>query len=365
MREIYPHTGGAAVVGFTGPPGVGKSTLIGALTRVRREAGRTVGVLSIDPSSPFTHGALLGDRIRLGEHFLDPGVFIRSMANRGALGGLSEAALQAALLLDAAGREDVFVETVGVGQAEVDIIDHADTVVLVLMPGSGDSIQALKAGVMEIPDVIVINKADHPLTDTMVRRDPRGAVARQPRSRRRAAARWRVPIVKTEAAQGRGVEELVERLEEHRAHILAAGQLAERRRRNLRGEVLALANARMRRRLEARLHGDAELERLLEEVVERRLDPASAAAALLERAGVSGEDLASADAPEAGVLKTPPDSSPEGFPAGGNVGIILFERFLSSLHLGAVWCNVLEAIGVVVGGTTGRRDAGREIESCQ
>ena len=169
VREVYPHTGSAAVVGFTGPPGVGKSTLIGALTRVRREAGRTVGVLSIDPSSPFTHGALLGDRIRLGEHFLDPGVFIRSMANRGALGGLSEAALQAALLLDAAGREDVFVETVGVGQAEVDIIDHADTVVLVLMPGSGDSIQALKAGVMEIPDVIVINKADHPLTDTMVR----------------------------------------------------------------------------------------------------------------------------------------------------------------------------------------------------
>ncbi len=169
VREVYPHTGRAAVVGFTGPPGVGKSTLIGALTRVRREAGRTVGVLSIDPSSPFTHGALLGDRIRLGEHFLDPGVFIRSMANRGALGGLSEAALQAALLLDAAGREDVFVETVGVGQAEVDIVDHADTVVLVLMPGSGDSIQALKAGVMEIPDVIVINKADHPLTDTMVR----------------------------------------------------------------------------------------------------------------------------------------------------------------------------------------------------
>ena len=326
VREIYPHTGAAAVVGFTGPPGVGKSTLIGALTRVRRDAGRTVGVLSIDPSSPFTHGALLGDRIRLGEHFLDPGVFIRSMANRGALGGLSEAALQAALLLDAAGREDVFVETVGVGQAEVDIIDHADTVVLVLMPGSGDSIQALKAGVMEIPDVIVINKADHPLTDTMVR-EIRGVLSlanldrdgeNADRSRETLASdrsgetlasgehppfdehprfsqRWRVPIVRTEAAHGRGVEELVERLEEHRAHILAAGQLAERRRRNLRGEVLALASARMRRRLEARLHGDAELERLLEEVVERRLDPASAAAALLERVGLGEEDLAPAD----------------------------------------------------------------------
>src|ERR1700724_2025894 len=129
VKEVYPHTGRAAVVGFTGPPGVGKSTLIGAVTKSRREAGRTVGVLSIDPSSPFTHGALLGDRIRLSEHFLDQGVFIRSMANRGALGGLSEAALQTALLMDAAGRQDVFVETVGVGQAEVDIIDHADTVV--------------------------------------------------------------------------------------------------------------------------------------------------------------------------------------------------------------------------------------------
>jgi LAO/AO transport system kinase len=284
VREVYPHTGRAAVFGFTGPPGVGKSTLIGALTRARREAGRTVGVLSIDPSSPFTHGALLGDRIRLGEHFLDPGVFIRSMANRGALGGLSEAALQAALLLDAAGRDDVFVETVGVGQAEVDIIDHADTVVLVLMPGSGDSIQALKAGVMEIPDVIAINKADHPLTDTMVR-EIRGvlSLANFDRDTDPPARRWQVPIVKTEAAHGRGVPELIERLEQHRAHILAEGQLAERRRRNLRSEVLALASARMRRRLELQLRGDPEFKRLLDEVVERRLDPASAAAALLER----------------------------------------------------------------------------------
>ncbi len=292
VREIYPHTGRAAVDGFTGPPGVGKSTLIGALTRARREAGRTVGVLSIDPSSPFTHGALLGDRIRLGEHFLDPGVFIRSMANRGARGGLSEAALQAALLLDAAGREDVFVETVGVGQAEVDIIDHADTVVLVLMPGSGDSIQALKAGVMEIPDVIVINKADHPLTDTMVR-EIRGvlSLANLDRDGEDAARRWRVPIVRTEAAQGRGVEELVERLAEHRAHILAAGQLAARRQRHLRSEVLALASARVRRRLELQVQGDPELERLLVEVAERRLDPASAATALLERAGVVAETL--------------------------------------------------------------------------
>jgi LAO/AO transport system kinase len=286
VREIYPHTGKAAVYGFTGPPGVGKSTLIGALTKARREAGRSVGVLSIDPSSPFTQGALLGDRIRLTEHFLDQGVFIRSMANRGALGGLSEAALQAALLLDAAGREDVFVETVGVGQAEIDIIDHADTIVLVLMPGSGDSIQALKAGVMEIPDIIVINKADHPLTDTMVR-EIRGVLSLANLSGDSdlspAHPRWRVPIVKTEAAHNKGVGELIERLDEHREHILAEGTLQERRGRNLRNEVLAIATARMRRRLEEELREDAEFKRLLDEVVERRLDPASAATALLEQ----------------------------------------------------------------------------------
>jgi LAO/AO transport system kinase len=290
VKEVYPHTGKAAVVGFTGPPGVGKSTLIGALTKSRREAGRSVGVLSIDPSSPFTQGALLGDRIRLTEHFLDQGVFIRSMANRGALGGLSEAALQAALLLDAAGREDVFVETVGVGQAEIDIIDHADTIVLVLMPGSGDSIQALKAGVMEIPDVIVINKADHPLTDTMVR-EIRGvlSLANLDRTPEQVRGSWRVPIVKTEASRGTGVDELVERLDEHRTHILAEGQLSERRARNLRNEVLAIATARMRRRLEEELHEDVEFQSLIDQVIERRLDPASAAAALLEREAVARE----------------------------------------------------------------------------
>ncbi len=285
VKAIFPHTGQAEVVGFTGPPGVGKSTLIGALTKARRAVGRTVGVLSIDPSSPFTHGALLGDRIRLSEHFLDQGVFIRSMANRGALGGLSEAALQAALLLDAAGRQDVFVETVGVGQAEIDIIDHADTIVLVLMPGSGDSIQALKAGVMEIPDVIVINKADHPLTDTMVR-EIRGvlSLANLERPPEEVRSRWKVPIIKTEATLGRGIDELVASLEQHRAHILAAGQLEERRARNLRNEVLAIATARMRRRLEEELHEDPEFQRLIAAVVQRSLDPASAATALLGRA---------------------------------------------------------------------------------
>src|ERR687885_2085766 len=278
VREVYPHTGAAAVTGFTGPPGAGKSTLIGALTKLRRAAGREVAVLSIDPSSPFTQGALLGDRIRLSEHFLDAGVFIRSMASRGALGGLSEATLQAALLMDASGKDEVMLETVGVGQAEVDIIDHADTVVLVLMPGSVDSIQALKAGVMEIPDVIVVNKADHPLTDTMVR-EIRGVLSLKPT----VEGGWRVPIVKTEAVRGEGVAELVEKLDEHRAFIEAEGTLSERRRRNLRGEVLPLATARLRAQLEAAIGEDERFGALLDEVVARRLDPASAAAQILER----------------------------------------------------------------------------------
>src|SRR6187551_2963404 len=258
VRRVYPKTGKAATVGFTGPPGVGKSTLIGAIVTNARARDRDVAVLSIDPSSPFTHGALLGDRIRLTDHFLDPGVFIRSMANRGALGGLSEAALQAALLMDAAGKDDVFLETVGVGQAEVDIIDHADTVVLVLQPGSGDSIQALKAGVMEIPDIIVVNKADHPLTDTMVR-EIRGVLSLGPQEG------WRVPIVKTEASRGEGVEELAEKIAEHREHIEGEGTLAERRRRNLMNEVVALAAGRLRRKLEAEVKEDASVQELLDE----------------------------------------------------------------------------------------------------
>jgi LAO/AO transport system kinase len=276
VRAIYPKTGNAAVVGFTGPPGVGKSTLMGAVTKLERERERSVAVLSIDPSSPFTKGALLGDRIRLTDHFLDPGVFIRSMANRGALGGLSEAALQAALLMDASGRDLVLLETVGVGQAEVDIIDHADTVVLVLMPGSGDSIQALKAGVMEIPDIIVVNKADHPLTDTMVR-EIKGVLALGPKPN------WSVPIIRTEAVRGEGVSEVVDKLAEHRAFIESEGTLSERRRRNLLNEVLAIATYRMRRELEESVREDVQVRELLDRVVSRELDPASAAASILDR----------------------------------------------------------------------------------
>ena len=275
VRQVYPQTGGATMVGFTGPPGVGKSTLIGALVAHARKADRQVAVLSIDPSSPFTKGALLGDRIRLTEHFLDSGVFIRSMATRGSLGGLSEATLQAALLMDASGGDDIMLETVGIGQAEVNIIDHADTVVLVLMPGAGDSIQALKAGVMEIPDVIVVNKSDHPLTDTMVR-EIRGVLSLG------SQEGWQVPIVRTEASRGEGIEELSEQIAAHRAHIEEEGTLSERRRRNLMNEVVALAANRLRRQLEESIHEEESVQKLLDEVVARRLDPATAATKLLE-----------------------------------------------------------------------------------
>jgi LAO/AO transport system kinase len=288
VREVYPRTGSATVTGFTGPPGAGKSTLIGALITLKRRADREVAVLSIDPSSPFRGGALLGDRIRLSEHFLDPGVFIRSMATRGALGGLAEAALQAALLMDAAGKDDVILETVGVGQGEVDVIDHADSIVLVLIPGSGDAIQALKAGVMEIPDVIVVNKADHPLTDTMVR-EIKGVLSLAPQEG------WQVPVVKTEAVRAEGVEELADKLAEHRAHVEKEGTLRERRRRNLRNEVLGLATMRLRRALEASLREDPEIAELLDAVVERRLDPASAASAILARGAVDAGEAARPD----------------------------------------------------------------------
>ena len=290
VKAIYPHTGNASIVGFTGPPGAGKSTLIGALIKHQRALDRQIAVLSIDPSSPFRGGALLGDRIRLSEHFLDPGVFIRSMATRGALGGLAEAALQAALLMDAAGKDDVYLETVGVGQAEVDVIDHADSVVLVLIPGSGDSIQALKAGVMEIPDIIVVNKADHPLTDTMVR-EIRGVLSLAPQEG------WRVPIVKTEAPRGEGVPALAEKLAEHRAFVEAEGTLSERRRRNLLNEVLGIATVRLRRALEATLRDDPEVQTLLDEVVARRLDPASAASAVLARGAIDPAEAARPDTP--------------------------------------------------------------------
>jgi LAO/AO transport system kinase len=280
VRELYPETGKAAVIGVTGPPGVGKSSLIAALVEHVRAQGRTVGVVSVDPSSPFSRGALLGDRIRLADHFLDPGVYIRSMGTRGHLGGLAETTLQAVLLMDAFGLDIVFVETVGAGQSEVEVTGIADTVLLVLMPGSGDSVQALKAGIMEIPDVIAINKSDHPTAKTMLN-EVRSIVAL-------AEPERRPPILLTEAVHGENISELWSELEEHRAALEADGRLNERRRRNLAREVFAVASSRMKRLVEEAVADDAELRRILEAVERREVDPLTAVDEIVEKVFQTG-----------------------------------------------------------------------------
>jgi LAO/AO transport system kinase len=283
IRELYPSTGSAYAIGVTGPPGVGKSSLISALVRHVRAEDASVGVISVDPSSPFTKGALLGDRIRLADHFLDPEVFIRSMGTRGHLGGLAEATLQAALVLDAAGKDLVFLETVGAGQSEVEIISIADTVLLVLMPGSGDSIQALKAGIMEIPDVIAVNKRDHPAAKTMVN-EVRSILALD------TERDWQPPIVLTEAVHGEGIEELWSEVSAHRSHLESGGLLAERRAKNLAGEVFAVASARAKAHLEGAVGDDPELQRLLEAVQRRELDPLTAVREIMEKVFKVHED---------------------------------------------------------------------------
>jgi len=276
VRDLHPASGGAYTIGITGPPGVGKSTLIAALVKQARELGRSVGVISVDPSSPFSKGALLGDRIRLSEHFLDPDVFIRSMGTRGHPGGLAEATLEALLVLDASGRELLFVETAGVGQSEVAVTGIADTVVLVLMPGSGDSVQALKAGVMEIPDVIVLNKSDHENAATTL------AELRQALSLGDEAG---PPIVSTRASTGEGVELVWQALEQHRAELERSGGLERRRSENLRRELLGLAVSRMRRELERASSSGSDLDDLVDAVAEKRLDPLSAVRELRQRLG--------------------------------------------------------------------------------
>jgi LAO/AO transport system kinase len=284
VREIYPDTGRAYAVGVTGPPGVGKSSLVSALVRTIRDEQQTVGVISVDPSSPFTQGALLGDRIRLADHFLDPGVFIRSMGTRGHLGGLAEATLQALLVLDAAGKDVVFLETVGAGQSEVEVIGIADSVVLVLMPGSGDSVQALKAGIMEIPDVIVVNKMDHPAAKTMV--NEVRSILSLDRDRE-----WQPPIVLTDALRGENVPALWEKIQEHRTHLERDGGLEERRRKNLAREVFAVASCRAKTHLQQAVADDPELRRLLDEVQRRELDPLTAVREIMDKVfGVSDVD---------------------------------------------------------------------------
>jgi LAO/AO transport system kinase len=276
VRDLYPDTGRAYTIGVTGPPGVGKSTLIGALVRHVRDLELSVGVITVDPSSPFTHGALLGDRIRLADHFLDPGVFIRSMGTRGHLGGLAESTLQAMLVLDAAGKDVIFLETVGAGQSEVEVIGVADTVLLVLMPGSGDSVQALKAGIMEIPDVIAVNKSDHPAAKTMLN-EVRSILGLD------LEREWKPPIVLTEAMRAENVEKVWEEIERHRSFLEEHGGLEERRRRNLAGEVFAVASARAKTHLEHAVRDDPELRRLLDEVQRRQLDPLTAVREIMEK----------------------------------------------------------------------------------
>ncbi|MGW6080541.1 methylmalonyl Co-A mutase-associated GTPase MeaB, partial [Streptomyces sp. NPDC055186] len=272
MAALAPLTGNAYVVGLTGSPGVGKSTSTSALVTAYRKRGKRVGVLAVDPSSPFSGGALLGDRVRMSEHASDPGVYIRSMATRGHLGGLAWAAPQAIRVLDAAGCEVVLVETVGVGQSEVEIASQADTSVVLLAPGMGDGIQAAKAGILEIGDVYVVNKAD---------RDGADATARDLNhmlglGEARAPGDWRPPIVKTVASRAEGVDEVVEALEKHRAWMEEHGVLAERRRARAAREVETIAVTALRQRI-GDLHGDRRLDALADRIVGGELDPYRAA----------------------------------------------------------------------------------------
>ncbi|WP_299529108.1 methylmalonyl Co-A mutase-associated GTPase MeaB [uncultured Streptomyces sp.] len=282
MAALAPLAGNAYVVGLTGSPGVGKSTSTSALVSAYRRAGKRVGVLAVDPSSPFSGGALLGDRVRMSDHASDPGVYIRSMATRGHLGGLARSAPQAVRVLDAAGCDVILVETVGVGQSEVEIASQADTSVVLLAPGMGDGIQAAKAGILEIGDVYVVNKAD---------RDGADATARELNhmlslGESRGPGDWRPPIVKTVAARGEGIDEVVEALEKHRAWMEEHGVLGTRRAARAAREVETIAVTTLRARI-ADLHGDRRLDTLAERIVAGSLDPYAAADELV--AGLTGE----------------------------------------------------------------------------
>jgi len=271
VRALYPKAGRATTVGLTGPPGVGKSTLASALVRDARARGKRVGIVSVDPSSPFSHGALLGDRIRLAEHFTDEAVFIRSMASRGHLGGLAGATADAVLMMDAFGFDLILIETVGVGQSEVAIAELAQTTIVALQPGSGDSIQVLKAGIMEIADIFVVNKADHPMADQL-RREIRSMMEMQHWSG------WVPELVATQALEGKGIEEMVAAIERHAVYLNETGEIEHRRRDAFKHQVRQLALGRMERRLD----------RALEAQPRNGLDPYEAADRLISELGLDG-----------------------------------------------------------------------------
>ncbi|MFD0200010.1 MULTISPECIES: methylmalonyl Co-A mutase-associated GTPase MeaB [Saccharothrix] len=285
LREVAgalaPFCGNAQVIGLTGAPGVGKSTSTSALVAAYRRRGKRVGVLAVDPSSPFSGGALLGDRVRMGEHATDPGVFIRSMATRGHLGGLSWATPQALRVLDAAGCDVVLVETVGVGQSEVEVVSLADTTVVLLAPGMGDGIQAAKAGILEIADVFVVNKADRDGADQTAR-DLKHMISLG--RREREGGRWRPPVVKTVASRAEGLDEVVDAIDAHHAWLADRGELERRRATRAAGEIEAIALERLRSRIGG-LRGASALETLAKRVVAGELDPYAAADRLVEGVG--------------------------------------------------------------------------------
>ncbi len=272
-ERLMPHTGDAQVVGITGAPGVGKSTSTSVLIAQLRAAGKRVGVLAVDPSSPFSGGALLGDRVRMQEHAIDPDVFIRSMATRGHLGGLAAAAPQALRVLDAAGFDVILIETVGVGQSEIDIISLADSTLVLMSPGMGDGIQAAKAGILEIADIFVVNKADQPGAD-QVARDLRALQSMG--STAPNAGGWRVPVIRTVAATGQGIAEVIAALDDHRQWMTGTKELQRRRRARAAAEIEAIGIETLRHRF-SRLPGEHAVDALAGRVVAGTLDPYSAA----------------------------------------------------------------------------------------